>query len=128
MTFEQVCLDHLPQIRHRLGVSGVLSEVSVWSSPGSDEVPGAQIDFVIDRRDHVINLCEAKYSINLFEIDRACDLVLRNKMDLFRKTTATGKALQMTIITTYGLKKGKYNTLIGRQVVLDDLFVPCDDD
>ena len=127
LTFEQVCLDHLSQIRHRLGISGVLSEVSTWSSPGSKEGSGAQIDFVIDRRDHVINLCEVKYSINLYEIDRSCDLVLRNKMDLFRNETGTKKALQMTMITTYGLRNSKYNSLIGRQVVLDDLFQPDDD-
>ena len=127
LTFEQVCLDHLSQIRHRLGISGVLSEVSTWSSPGSKEGSGAQIDFVIDRRDHVINLCEVEYSINLFEIDRSYDLVLRNKMDLFRNETGTKKALQMTMITTYGLRNSKYNSLIGRQVVLDDLFQPDDD-
>ena len=127
LTFEQVCLDHLSQIRHRLGISGVLSEVSTWSSPGSKEGSGAQIDFVIDRRDHVINLCEVKYSINLFEIDRSYDLVLRNKMDLFRNEAGTKKALQMTMITTYGLRNSKYNSLIGRQVVLDDLFQPDDD-
>lgn len=128
LTFEQLCLDHLPQIKQRLGISGVVSEVSLWNSPGSSGNPGAQIDFIIDRRDHVINLCEVKYSINLFEIDRAYDLVLRNKMDLFRRATDTKKALQMTMITTYGLKNSKYNSLIGKQIVLDDLFLLCDRD
>ena len=126
LAFEQICLDHLAQIRQRLGISGVLSEISVWSSPGDDENPGAQIDFVIDRRDRVINLCEVKYSINEFVIDRTYDLALRNKIDLFRRKTGTKKALQLTMITTYGLKNSKYNSLVGRQVVLDDLFVPCD--
>ena len=48
-------------------------------------------------------------------------------MDLFRNETGTKKALQMTMITTYGLRNSKYNSLIGRQVVLDDLFQPDDD-
>ena len=125
LTFEQVCMDHLPQIRQRLGIAGVLADVYTWSDPGNGESPGAQIDIVIDRRDRVINLCEVKYSINLFEIDRKYDLILRNKMDVFRRVTGTGKALQMTMITTYGLKKSKYNSLVGREIVLDDLFTTC---
>lgn len=33
----------------------------------------------------VINLCEMKYSINVYAIDRDYDAVLRNKIDSFRR-------------------------------------------
>src|SRR5674476_1040513 len=51
--FEQVCLCHLPQIKNALGISGVYSTTSSWRSATIKN--GAQIDLVIDRRDHVIN-------------------------------------------------------------------------
>ena len=70
----------------------------------------------------VINLCEMKYSINVYAIDRDYDAVLRNKIDSFRRETGTRCSLQLTMIMTYGLTKGKYSNLIQNQVTLDDLF------
>jgi len=51
--FEQVCLMHEAQIRHKLGISGVMTSVASWRSLKS--LPGAQVDLVIDRGDSVIN-------------------------------------------------------------------------
>jgi hypothetical protein len=51
--FEQVCLAHIPQIKTKLGISGVLTNTSTWRS--SDFEPGAQIDLVIERSDRIIN-------------------------------------------------------------------------
>ena len=70
----------------------------------------------------VINLCEMKHSINVYAIDRDYDAVLRNKIYSFRRETGTRSSLQLTMITTYGLTKGKYSNLIQNQVALDDLF------
>ncbi|MBQ9327646.1 MAG: ATP-binding protein [Solobacterium sp.] len=124
LTFEQLCKDHIAQIKHKLGISGVLSQESVWYTSGDRDlgVSGAQIDLIIDRRDQVSNLCEMKYSINEYVIDKEYDQVLRNKLDSFRRMTGTKKTLQLTMITTYGVKQGKYSSLITNQVVLDDLF------
>ncbi|MBQ9251715.1 MAG: AAA family ATPase [Clostridia bacterium] len=125
LIFEQLCRDHLPQIKQRLGISGVLTEASTWrikAEEDREEETGAQIDMVLDRRDHVISLCEAKYSQNVYEIDKAYDLVLRNKVEAFRKATGTTKSLQLVVITTYGVKQNKYSNQIQGQVVLDDLF------
>ena len=125
LTFEQLCRDHLLQIKQRLGISGVLTELSTWWARGTDRDQnnaGAQIDMVLDRRDHVISLCEAKYSPNLFEIDKAYELTLRNKIESFRSATGTTKSLQLVMITTFGVKNNKYSNLIQSQVQLDDLF------
>jgi hypothetical protein len=124
LTFEQLCKDHIAQIKHKLGISGVLSQESVWYSSGDPDlgISGAQIDLIIERRDRVINLCEMKFSINEYSIDKEYDHVLRNKLDTFRRMTGTKKSLQITMITTYGVKQGKYSGLIQSQVLLDDLF------
>ena len=121
--FEMVCKTHVRQIRHRIGIEGVLCETSSWYS--REENPrGAQIDLVIDRRDRVINLCEMKYSVSEFVIDKDYDMVLRNKIEAFRRGTKSRKALQLTMITTYGVRQNMYSGIVSSEVVLDDLFEP----
>lgn len=124
LTFEQLCKDHIRQIKTRLGISGVLSEESIWYTKGDEElgISGAQIDLLIERRDRVINLCEMKFSINEFVIDKEYDMNLRNKIDAFRRMTNSKSTIQVTLITTYGLRRGKYNGIIHSQITLDDLF------
>lgn len=123
LTFEQVCMDHIPQIKKKLGIAGVLSETSVWRSKGNEEESGAQIDLIIKRRDHVINLCEIKFSTGEYEINKSYNMVLRNKINSFQQGTGTKDTLQLTFISTYGLKKNMYSSLVQSEVVMDDLFV-----
>ena len=118
--FEQVCLAHTIQIKKALGISGVHTDVSSWISHG--EGTGAQVDLVIDRADRVINLCEIKFANGPFEIDRAYDLVLRGKTEIFRNETKSRKALHLTMITTYGVKPGKYSGIVQSEVRMDELL------
>lgn len=123
-TFEQLCKSHIEQIRSSIGVGAVLCNISSWFCKGdrNTERKGAQIDLLIDRRDRVISICEMKYSINEFTIDADYEASLRNKMEVFRQETKTNKSLQLVMITTYGVKQGKYSNRVQVQVVLDDLF------
>lgn len=124
LTFEQLCKDHISQIKHKLGIAGVLTEESIWYTSGDEElgIDGAQIDLVLDRRDRVINLCEMKFSVNEYVVDKTYDRILRNKLDAFRRMTGCKQSLQITMITTYGVKKNKYSNFIRSQVTMDDLF------
>ena len=124
LTFEQVCKDHVAQIRKSLGISGVLSEISSWSTKGDEElgVSGAQIDMLIDRRDRVITLCEMKFSVNDYIIDKDYNEKIRNKIESFRLMTKTRKAIQVVFVTTYGVKQNTYSSIVQSQVTLDDLF------
>jgi len=119
--FEQVALYHLPQIKHALGISGVQTSVSSWRNTSKDH--SAQIDLVIDRRDQVINLCEMKYSINPFPIDKRYAEELRNKIGVFRQETNTRKSVFLTMITTFGLKTNSYSAgLVQNNLRMDVLF------
>ena len=126
LTFEQLCRDHIPQIRQKLGISGMLTTESIWYTEGNPELglPGAQIDLVIERRDRTIHLCEMKFSVNEYVIDREEDLALRNRQETFRMCTKTRKTLLLTMVTTYGVRRNMYSGLIQSQVVMDDLFQP----
>ncbi|MEM0991783.1 MAG: ATP-binding protein [Bacteroidota bacterium] len=108
--FEQVCLYHVQQIKQALGISGILTYNSSWKS--KQKTGGAQIDLVIDRRDHVINLCEMKFSMTPYTITKAYAEKLLQKIEVFRAETKTTKALHLTMITTKGLKPNNHATNI----------------
>lgn len=114
--FEMVCLHHLPQIKRALGISGVQTAISTWQSTN------AQIDLVIDRKDQVINLCEMKFSINPFTINKKYDENLRNKVGNFRQITGTRKSLFLTFLTTYGITQNKYAGMVRNSLEMDILF------
>jgi uncharacterized protein len=118
--FEQVCLYHLEQVKKALGISGIETNTSSWRSKSS--VNGAQIDLVIDRRDQVVNLCEMKFSVNEFEIDKKYDADLRNKVGTFRTETKTRKSVFMTLITTFGLQQNMYSGNVQNDLKMDVLF------
>ena len=115
-SFEQLCLHHIRQIKQKLGIIGVQSDVCAWKGEGG------QIDLLIDRRDQTINLCEMKFSQGEFEITKQYDEHLRNRTVSFRSAVKTRKALYQTFVTTYGVKKNMYSGNIQSEVKLDDLF------
>ena len=119
--FEQVCLAHIREIKGALGISGVQTTTSAWI--GRDNKHKAQIDLVIDRRDHVINICEMKFSINDFTIDKKYAEELRNKIGIFKQETKTRKSLFLTMITTFGLNKNSHAaSLVQNDLTMDVLF------
>lgn len=123
IAFEQVCLLHIPQIKHALGIAGVQTEVSSWRYAGDKCSSGTQIDMLICRRDNVINLCEMKYSIYDFEITSKYNKELRERLSIFRSVTKTRCALHTTLITPWGLKLNANAGIIEQTVNLEHLFV-----
>jgi uncharacterized protein len=120
-TFEQVCINHITQIKKALGIHGIQSNNVSWK--GATEEKSAQIDLLIDRRDQVINVCECKFSLDVFSIDKAYSEQLRSKIATFKAATTTKKAVFLTMITTYGVEKNKYaHALMQNEVIMDDLF------
>jgi hypothetical protein len=119
--FEQVCFAHLKSIKKALGISGVQTTISSWI--GKVHEKGAQIDLVIERRDGVINLCETKFSINPFTIDKKYADELRKKVDVFRDETLTRKATFLTLITTHGLNRNMHSVAtVQNELTMDALF------
>ncbi len=116
-TFEQLCMAHIHQIKKALGISGILSSEASWQNDKT------QIDLLIDRRDQVINLCEMKYSMTEFTINKDYANQLKKKISIFKQNTKTKKAVFLTLITTYGVEKNAYALeLVQNEVLLDELF------
>ena len=124
IAFERVCLDHVKQIKQKLGISGVLTEVNSWQCKADTDkgLYGSQIDLLIVRKDQIINLCEMKYSSAEYTITKDYDMKIRRKVSDLQKSTKTKYAIFPTMVTTYGLVDNSYALNIQSTITLDDLF------
>lgn len=121
--FENICMQHVNSLKKALGISGISSQTSAWKFVGNDEMPGAQIDLLIDRSDQVINLCEAKFTDKEFVITKDYAQRLRTKRAVFEQLTKTKKSSFSTLITTYPALRNKYYLdEIQFEVSMDALF------
>ena len=85
-------------------------------------MPAAQVDLIIERADQIISLCEIKYSKGIYSLDAKEEERLRNRIVDFADETKVKEAVQLVLITTYGLKDNAHSTEVNDRVVLDDLF------
>jgi len=67
LAFEMLCLNHVPQIKQALGISGIQTSVYSWRTPATVE-DGVQIDLLIDRADRCVNVCEIKFCREQYEM------------------------------------------------------------
>ena len=121
-SFETICMTHLEQIKHRLGIGGISTTTGTWRALGDEAEKGTQIDLVIDRADRVINLCEMKFSEAPYVITKDYEYRLRERMAIFKAKTKTRKSLATTMVTTYGVLRGIHSGIVQNEVVMDDLF------
>ncbi len=85
---------------------------------------GAEIDLVIDRADHCINLCEIKFYEGEFCIDQAYAKTLQTKKSCFENLTKTKKSTFLTLITTYGTKRNNhFHSVVDQEIQMDALFL-----
>lgn len=122
--FESLCLKHVPQIKKALGISGVYTEQSAWryvaQTPDED---GAQVDLLLDRKDHCINLIEIKFSGDVFTVDKAYAAALRTKRSVFMEKTGTRKSVFFTLLTPFGAKTNEhYLSMVQNQLTMEALF------
>lgn len=121
--FEDVCFSHSNKIREALGIAGVETSMSSWMVKKKNEDDfGAQIDMVINRADNVINLCEIKFSKDIYSIDKDYASQLRHKVNVFENETKTRRNLHTTLVTTCGLAYNEYSGIIQKVVTMDSLF------
>ena len=121
--FEAVCQKHVPQIKQALGIAGVYTEASSWRYIPKKGETGTQIDLLLDRQDHCINVCEMKFATSEFVIDKKYASELDSKVKVFKEQTKTKKTIFPTMITTYGVKKNEhYLGRIQTEISMDDLF------
>ncbi|MDR1766053.1 MAG: ATP-binding protein [Lachnospiraceae bacterium] len=120
--FERVCLAHTRQLKEALGISHIRTSVCSWRSEGKAQPHGVQIDLVIDRADHVVDLCEMKFSDKEYYLAKDYSGKLRQKRAVFAAETQTRKALHQVLVTTYGVLENEYSAELQAVITMDDLF------
>ena len=119
--FENVCFNHIDQIKDALGISGILTEQYAWSKRG-DENEGTQIDLLIVRSDNVVNMCELKFYGNDFTVTKEYDRKLRARTSVLANALPKKAVIHSTLITTFGLTYNEYSSDFIRVITVDDLF------
>ncbi len=119
LAFEHICMVHINQIRHVLGLDKIAVEYYSWRS---NKEKRAQIDMIIERADRLINLCEIKYTSSEYTITAAEDEKVRKRTAAFIRESKTKGGILPTWITPFGLYGNEYSAQVQYQVTLDDLF------
>ena len=115
-SFENVCLTHISQIKEALKIAGIGTEVSTWRDDCS------QIDLIIKRADHTVNLCEIKFSNGPYVVDADYADRIRSRQAHFASVTRTTYGITNTFITVYGVANGKNSSVVQSEVKATDLF------
>lgn len=124
LSFERICLLHSEQIRHALGITGVLTNVCSWVCKADSErgIEGSQIDLLLVRNDQVINLMEMKYADGIYAITKSVFEDLKRKRNDLYLSTGTSSSIHLTMVTPAGIVWNSYAKEIQSEVVMDDLF------
>ena len=80
------------------------------------------IDIAIDKADNTINICEVKFSEDLYSLNKEKYMKIQNRIKAFKEVTGTRSSIIPTMITTFGMKDGMYSDQIIAKVDMDDLF------
>lgn len=126
--FEQICLHHIQQIKRKLGINGILSNVCTYSwlaftDKNDKQHRGGQIDLILDRGDKTINLCEMKYVSGTYSISSDYASYMQSRAESFRILSETDKSIHLTMITSEGVEHNEGWQSIQSEVMLEDLFV-----
>jgi AAA+ ATPase superfamily predicted ATPase len=119
--FENLCFNHIKQIKAALGISGVSSKQSAWSKRDDDK-DGTQIDLLIDRNDNVINMCEIKFYGDDFTVGKDYYRIILHRQELLSNEIPKRTAIHSTLITTFGLTYNEYSGVFSNVITLDELF------
>lgn len=122
LAFERVCLQHIPQIKTVLGISGVQTNVCSWFIRGTEKRQGAQVNLVMQRADGITDLIEMKHSSSIFTIDKEYASKLQNKFEAYQNLSKDNRTLHIVMVTTNGTAHNSYYNMIQNEVVMDDLF------
>lgn len=118
LAFENVCFNHIDQIKFALGISGVSTKVSAYFN----KEEGYQIDLIIERMDNIINVCEIKFYSEEFLVNKEYFLKINHRTNLLNEKIRKKCSIMNTLISTYGVKQNEYSSVFIKQISLEDLF------
>lgn len=121
LAFENVCFNHISQIKESLGIRAVKTNESAYIR--NDDDRGMQLDLLISRDDNVVNMCEIKFYSEDFMVNKAYYKTLMHRQETLAKAVSRKMVVHNTLITTNGLVKNEYSGVFTNVITLDDLFM-----
>lgn len=121
--FENICLQHVFQIKKALGIQGVYSENYSFYQTKTNDKDGAQIDLIIDRKDGVINLCEMKFYDGPYPFSVKDAERIQRQKNVFKESTKSRKQLFSTWISAFGIAENQRSIgMVDHNFTMDILF------
>lgn len=122
LAFEDLCWNHVRQVKRALGIEGVITQESPWNIVSEKKNEGPWIDLIIHRDDRFICLCEMKFSLGDFEVQESYNQTLLERMNKVQEIIGDKKTVMSVLFTTYGLKRNEYASRFDKVVTMEDLF------
>ena len=123
LAFEWLCHLHKKEIVKALGIGGIQTIVSYLNIKDDAGKMTAQIDMLIDRADNALNLCEIKFSNDVYTLTKIEADTIRKKIYYLQGQLKRRKSIFPIMITTFGCEKNMhYLGLITNQLDMDCLF------
>ena len=127
IAFENTCHIHIDEIKQRLGISEVETNVHYWSKKGkkADAIIGAQIDMLIEHTNgsNNIEIIECKYYKGKFKISDSYLKDLKQKIEVFNEHTNFKHNIRLIFITAEGIEKdANYYDIVNKELIIEDLF------
>ena len=98
IAFEEVCFQHVFQIKSAIQIAGVASKESSLIVGGTKNTDGMQIDLIINRADDVVNVCEMKYSKSRFVVTKSYAETLSKRLSALEDAMPE-KAIHLTLVS-----------------------------
>ncbi|MBQ9273468.1 MAG: ATP-binding protein [Succinivibrio sp.] len=120
--FENICFNHVEQIKKALGISGVITVWSMWYKKAEENERGAQLDLIIVRKDNVVNVCEIKFCGGEFTVSKDYHGRLLERQEIVAQELTRRQVIQNTLITTSGLTYNEHSGFFDNVITLEQLF------
>ena len=123
LAFEWLCHYHKKEIVNALGISGIQTSTNYLNIKDEKGKMTAQIDMLIERADNVMNLCEIKFSNDVYTLTKNEAENIRRKQFYLQAQLKRRNSIFPVMITTFGCEKNiHYLGLITNQLDVDCLF------
>ena len=120
IAFEEICLQHIHQIKSALQIAGVSSSESSLIVKDNQNA-GMQIDLLIDRADDIVNVCEIKYSKSPYTVTKDYAAKLYSRASALEEVNPS-KTFHLTYIGINPLVSNEYAEVFQSVVTGEDLF------
>ena len=120
LSFERFCRKNSQMIATIIGFSAVrYKSGTFFNRTTNKEHPGYQIDLIFDRADHVLTVCEIKYTIGKTGVE----VVEEFEKKLQMLSDVSGKTIEKVLISASGASEGLLQLgYFDRIITLEDIF------